>query len=45
VQKAAEALGLTLVDHVVIARDGCSSMLELGLLDTTETAPAPAAAS
>ncbi len=46
VQRAAETLGITLVDHVVIARDGCSSMLELGLLDMTEDAPAePATAS
>lgn len=47
VQAAANALGVTLVDHVVIARDGFTSMLECGLLDMTDTeaAPAPAAAS
>jgi DNA repair protein RadC len=37
VQKASVVLGITLVDHVVVAREGHVSFLEAGLLDDLET--------
>ena len=37
VSRGAETLGVTLVDHVVVARDGHVSMLESGLLDELQT--------